>query len=114
MDTPIKKQYSLYVRKMEVLLGSYSLTDTLREKVREMILALVETELTEVLAAVPYERTGNRKGYRNGSKQRSPTTSLGKITIDMPRAPVVISALPGAYINGTNQRRKKRALSPEL
>lgn len=133
----MKKQCTPSERKMEALLGSDPLADALREKVREMILTLVEAELTEVLSAMPYERTGARKGYRNGSKQRSLTTGLGKTTIDMPRARVVSSdgekewesrlveryqrrsvsvdgALLGAYLTGTNQGRIKGALSPLL
>jgi len=133
----MNKECTPSVIKMEDLMGTDSLTDALREKVREMILTLAETELTEVLAALPYERTGNRKGYRNGSKQRSLTTGLGKTTIDMPRARIVTdegekewestlinryqrraasvdSALLGAYLTGTNQRRIKGALSPLL
>lgn len=133
----MKKECTPSVRKMEDLMGIDSLTDVLREKVRDMILTIADAELTEVLAALPYERTGNRKGYRNGSKKRDLTTGLGMATIDMPRARVftdngekewestlvkryqrraasVDSALLGAYLMGTNQRRIKGALSPLL
>ena len=88
-DTPMKKRCTLSVRKMEELMGSDFLTNALRKKVREMILTLVDAELTEVLAALPYEHTGNRNGYRNGSKHRNLTTDLGKTSIDIPRARVV-------------------------
>jgi hypothetical protein len=48
---------------METLLGADPLTEALRGKIREMILALTEAELREVLAARPYERRAERQGY---------------------------------------------------
>lgn len=123
--------------KREALWGPDPLTDALRGKVREMILTLVEGELAEVLAALPYERTGQRHGYRHGRKPRSLTTGLGKTVIEMPRARLmregqeqewqshlirryerrcasVDAALLGTYLSGANQRRIKGALSPLL
>lgn len=47
---------------MEGLLGTDRLSEALRGKVREMILTLAEAELREVLAALPYERKGERRG----------------------------------------------------
>lgn len=133
----MKKQCTRTAGKMEALWGPDPLTEALRAKVREMILTLVDAELTEVLAASPYERTGERRGYRNGSKARSITTGLGKTVIEMPRARLVTEegeaeweshlvvryqrraasvegALLGTYLTGTNQRRIKGALSPLL
>ena len=49
------------------LLGLDPLTEAHRRKIREMILALAEAELKELLAAQPYERTGERQGYRHGN-----------------------------------------------
>lgn len=123
--------------KMEALFGADLLSEALREKIREMIVALVDAELTEVLAALPYERAKQRRGYRNGSKSRSLTTGLGKTQIEIPRgrlvnegeekewqsrllrryerrAASVDAALIGAYLSGANQRRIKGALSPML
>lgn len=133
----MKKECTRFDRKREVLMGSDPLTEALRGKVREMILALAEAELSEVLEALPYERTGERRGYRNGSKQRSLTTGLGKTTIEVPRARLITNegeqewqsrlveryqrraasvdgALLGVYLTGANQRRIKGALSPLL
>jgi len=122
---------------MEALLGPDPLTEALRGKIREMILALTEAELREVLAAQPYERSAERHGYRHGRKLRSITTGLGKAVIELPRArliedgrerewqsglirryerraPSVDSALLGAYLAGANGRRIRGALSPLL
>lgn len=120
---------------MEALLGPDPLTEALRGKIREMILALTEAELREVLAAQPYERSAERQGYRHGRKLRSMTTGLGAAVIELPRArliqdgqerewqsglirryerraPSVDSALLGAYLSGANGRRIRGALSP--
>ena len=131
------KQYTKSVEKKKALYEEDPLTEALRGKVREMIFALVDAELTEVLAALPYERTLARQGYRNGNKVRSLTTGLGKTQIEIPRgrlingceesewesrlvrryerrAASVDAALIGAYFSGANQRRIKGALSPLL
>lgn len=125
------------VRQMEALLGPDPLTEALRGKIREMILALTDAELKEVLAARPYERSPERQGYRHGRKLRSITTGLGAAVIELPRArliedgqerewhsglirryerraPSVDSALLGAYLAGANGRRIRGALSPLL
>lgn len=125
------------VRKKEAVLGPDPLTEALRVKVGEMILALVEAERAEVLAAVRYERREGRRGYRHGSQPRSVTTGLGETRIAMPRARLlqdgrevewqsrlvpryqrraaaVDAALLGAYLAGANTRRIKGALAPLL
>ena len=122
---------------MEGLLGPDSLSEALRGKIREMILALAEAELREVLAALPYERNGLRRGYRNGKRERSMSTGLGEAVIELPRARLregeqekewhsrfveryqrrarsVDSALLGCYLSGANGRRIRGALSPLL
>src|SRR5688572_6352951 len=68
------------------LLGPDPLSEALRGQIREMILTLVEAELSQVLAAVPYQRVAGRQGYRNGTRQRSISTGLGQTVIDLPRA----------------------------
>ena len=118
---------------MEELLGPDPLSGALREKVREMIMALVEAELSEVLAARPYQRNAERQGYRNGTRQRSISTGLGQTDIDLPRARLkageteaewqsvlieryqrraqsVSAALLGCYLSGANARRIRGAL----
>ena len=71
---------------MEGLFGPDRLSEALRGKVREMILSLAEAELSEVLAALPYERKGERRGYRNGKRERWVSTGLGATVIELPRA----------------------------
>ena len=122
---------------LEDLFGPDRLTEALRGKVREMILSLAEAELSEVLAALPYERKGERRGYRNGKRERWVSTGLGATVMELPRARLtegeqdkewqsrlieryqrrarsVDSALLGCYLSGANGRRIRRALSPLL
>ena len=122
---------------MEELFGRDRLTEALRGKVREMIMALAEAELAEVLAAGSYERSEGRRGYRNGKRQRSISTGLGATVIELPRARIsagerdkewrsglieryqrrassVDRALLGCYLSGANGRRIRGALSTLL
>jgi len=122
---------------MEGLFGPDRLSEALRGKVREMILNLAEAELSEVLAALPYERKGERRGYRNGKRERWVSTGLGATVVELPRARLtegeqdkewqsrlveryqrrarsVDSALLGCYLSGANGRRIRGALSPLL
>jgi putative transposase len=122
---------------MEDLFGRDLLSEVLRRKVREMIFTLAEAELGEVLAARPYQRNSDRRGYRNGKRERSISTGLGTTVIELPRARLreggeekewqsglieryqrrarsVNSALLGCYLSGANGRRIRGALSPLL
>ena len=122
---------------MEELFGRDRLTEALRGKVREMIMALAEAELAEVLAAGSYERSEGRRGDRNGKRQRSISTGLGATVIELPRARIsagerdkewrsglieryqrratsVDRALLGCYLSGANGRRIRGALSTLL
>jgi len=123
--------------RMEALPGPDPLTEGIRGKIREMIWVLAKAELEEVLAARRYERSSERRGYRNGKRSRSITTGLGTTVFELPRArliedgqekewqshlirryerraPSVDCALLGAYLAGANGRRIRGALSPLL
>lgn len=123
--------------RMEDLLGPDRLTEALRARVQEVILKLAEAELTEVLSARRYQRNHDRHGYRNGTRERSISTGMGKAVIELPRARLleggeekewqsvlieryqrraraVDSALLGCYLSGANGRRIRGALSPIL
>ncbi len=39
-----------------------------------------------MLAVLPYERKGERRGYRNGKQERWVSTGLGATAIELPRA----------------------------
>ena len=46
---------------------------------------VLEALATETIGAQKYERTEERKAYRNGSRERSLKTRIGTITLDVPR-----------------------------
>jgi putative transposase len=119
--------------------GSDSIEVEIRDRVRDMIEAIVEEELESALGAGRSQRVGTtRSGYRHGARERQLTTSLGKTTIKLPRARLkstdgaesewhsrtirryqrrterVDAALLGAYLSGVNTRRLRGALSPLL
>ena len=123
---------------MEGLFGPDRLSEALRGKVREMILTLAEAELSEVFgSACRMSARGERRGYRNGKRERWVSTGLGATVIELPRARLseggedkewqsrlieryqrrarsVDSALLGCYLSGANGRRIRGALSPLL
>jgi transposase-like protein len=111
----------------------------MRLRIRDTIERLVEEELESTLGAAKSARVGvQRQGYRNGTRPRTLTTSLGPTTFTLPRARMdaedgttrewqgtivpryqrrtarVDAALVGVYLTGTNTRRLKGALAPLL
>lgn len=109
------------------------LSEGIRVRVREAIREIVSEELDAVLGAGSYERSLARRGYRNGSRARTITTSQGKTDFDMPRGVVweggqkvewqstvvpryqrrsaqVDGALLGMYFGGVNTRKVKQAI----
>lgn len=46
---------------------------------------ILKAQVTEQLGAEPYERTEERKGYRNGDYPRQLTTRVGTLTLRVPR-----------------------------
>jgi transposase-like protein len=120
-------------------LGRDTIESTMRERVRDLLEAIVEEELEAASGAPRSARVGEaRHGYRHGTRPRTVTTSLGPTTIAMPRARVrgsegtsvewrsatvaryqrrtarVDEAVLGVYLAGTNTRRVQVALAPLL
>jgi putative transposase len=56
--------------------------EVLLEKVMNEIL---QAEMTSCLSAEPGEQTSGREGYRNGSYQRTLTTRIGSLKLEVPR-----------------------------
>jgi len=59
--------------------------DFLRQIVGQVCQDLLDTELDRFLAAGPYERTQNRRGYRNGRRPRTLMTRVGSVELLVPR-----------------------------
>jgi len=109
------------------------LSEGIRVRVREAIGEIINEELDAVLGAGIYERSEARRGYRNGSRPRTLSTSYGKAEFAMPRAVLheggqevewqssvlpryqrraarVDGALLGMYFGGVNTRKVKQAV----
>ena len=81
--------------------------DFLRQILEEHLQDILETEMTRHIGAEPYERSGSRKGRRNGYKPRMLRTRVGTLNLLVPqdRDGNFSSALFGRY-----QRSEKALL----
>lgn len=117
--------------------GADTLTEAIRAQVRQTIVQIANEELSAFIGAAAYARTEGRRGYRNGTKTRTLTTSMGPCEFSMPRALVfeggkrvewqsamipryarrvreVDATLIGLYFGGVNTRKVSVALKPLL
>ncbi len=53
--------------------------------VERVVQELLEAEMTEHVGAAPYERSGSRKGHRNGHKPRTLRTRVGTLNLLVPQ-----------------------------
>ena len=112
--------------------------EQIRSRIQEAIEAVLEEELAQALGSERYERSEQRRGYRNGVERRKVTTEAGTREIAVPRGRIIeddgtssefrSEALPryarrtrsvdeailGVYLAGANTRRIRRALAPML
>lgn len=110
----------------------------LRRRVLEAVQEVLDEELAQALGTHRYERSEERRGYRNGHERRRITTEVGPQTLEVPRGRVieedgstrefqsevvpryarrtrqVDEAILGAYLAGANTRRIRKALEPLL
>ena len=77
----VESKYSSFV---EALQGQAE-QDILRAMVRVVIKELMEEGVSQHLGAEPHERTGSRRGHRNGYKPRTLNTRLGKLEFEVPQ-----------------------------
>ncbi len=59
--------------------------DLFKAMLQVMIREVMREEITQHLEAGPYERTGSRRGHRNGRKPRTFNTRLGKLELEVPQ-----------------------------
>jgi putative transposase len=128
------------IRKLERLLEPTAITlgELIHENVRKAIELAVREELAVALGVLPYERSEDRRGYRNGTKQRTLTGPSGPARLEVPRGvivdeegrehewksrmlpryqrrlPEINEAVIGVYLSGGNTRRIRGALKPLL
>ncbi len=112
--------------------------ELLQQRIAQVVEVVIEEELSELLGSSRYQRTDERRGYRNGRTSRTITTESGPMEISVPRARVrdesgntteftseilpryarrtrrVDDAILGVYLAGANSRRIRKALLPLL
>lgn len=59
--------------------------DFLRGLVERVLQQVLDAETTSFLGAEVYERTGGRRGWRNGSKTRTLKTRVGTLELRVPK-----------------------------
>lgn len=59
--------------------------DGMRRMMERVVQQVLEAEMTSFLGADAYERTGERKGYRNGYKPRTLKTRVGELELMVPK-----------------------------
>jgi putative transposase len=96
----------------------------LRRIVERALQQLLEAEITEHVGAAPYERSQNRKGYRNGYKPRKLKTRVGSLELLVPQdregtfstqlfaryqrnEKALVLALMEMYVEGVSTRKVK-------
>src|SRR2546429_7954606 len=114
--------------------ASVSLAELIHQHVRIAIETAVHEELRAALGARSYERSDERRGYRNGAKTRALTGPSGPVVLPGPRARLfggpewastilpryqrrlqsVNEAIVATYLAGGNTRRIRGALRPLL
>jgi putative transposase len=128
------------IRKLERLHEDepVSLGLLIHEHVRLKVEQLIEAELAVALGALPYQRSDERRGYRNGGRTRTLTAQSGPFSMHVPRGvivddrgreqewrskllpryqrrlPEINEAIAAVYLSGCNTRRFKGALRPLL
>ena len=56
-----------------------------KDAVKRVLEEIMNAEAEELLCAKPYERSPERKDYRNGSWKRKLKTRVGEIELEIPR-----------------------------
>ena len=75
--------------------------DALREGVRVLAQAVMETEVSGQIGAAPYERSSERAAYRNGYRTRRWDTRVGTIELKIPKVTA------GAYFPSLLEPRRR-------
>jgi transposase-like protein len=75
--------------------------DVLREGIRVLSQALMETEVAGLIGAERHERSGDRTAYRHGTRTRTWDTRMGTIELAIPKV------RPGTYFPSLLQPRRR-------
>jgi putative transposase len=101
--------------------------DALRQLIESVVHVTLEREFAQFLGAAAYERTGHRRGVRNGARSRTLVTRVGRLTVRVPRdraslfEPTVftryqrheqalVATLAECYLQGVSTRKVRRVV----
>jgi transposase-like protein len=98
------------------------LESKLRAAMQRVVEQVMESEVTELLGAEPWERNDERRGYRNGHRSREWDTRLGRVSLQIPKLReggylpsfleprrraerALVSVVQEAYVHGVSTRK---------
>lgn len=110
---------------LETLKAGEESDDWIRDLVEWLLQEVLDVEFGQFLGAAPYERSQDRKGYRNGYYQRELFTRVGRLTLRVPRdrqgrfsteiferyqrsEKALVLALQESYLQGVSTRKVKK------
>jgi putative transposase len=76
-------------READVIRLRENISTLLRRRVLEAVQEVLDEELAQALGTGRYERSEERRGYRNGHETRRITTEVGPQTLEVPRGRIV-------------------------
>jgi transposase-like protein len=86
--------------------------DGLRNTLQVLLNAAMKAEQEQELKADHYERSDEREAYRNGYKDKTVSTRLGKITVQVPQVRGGVRFYPSSLEKGIRSERTMK-LSPK-
>jgi transposase-like protein len=95
------------------LLSEHGL-DYMSEAIRLMLNEAMKIERARALAADPYERSPERRGYANGFKPKTLKTRLGPIALDIPQVRGEVEFYPSALERGVRSERALKLAVAEM
>jgi len=88
--------------------------DGLRNTIQVLLNAAMKAEQEQVLKADHYERSDEREAYRNGYKDKTVSTRLGKITVQVPQVRGGVSFYPSSLEKGIRSERALKLAIAEM
>lgn len=88
--------------------------DGLKEAVAILINEAMKAERTQVLNALPWERSENRLGYANGFKDKTVASRFGNLPLKIPQVRGDVSFYPSALEKGLRSERALKIAIAEM
>ncbi len=115
---------------VKVLKEGKDLDEWMRDLLERLLQEVLDLEFHQFLGAAPYERSQDRKGYRNGYYHRELFTRVGRLTLRVPRdrqgrfstdifercqrsEKALVLALQESYLQGVSTRKVKKITDRE-